>query len=112
MEVNLTIASLILVVTVSTLVSVLYSVRVIRNRSDHLRWALLGLLLSLALTNAPPMMAYLGHPLPLWYGQLSRVAAAAILIWTVWPLMRDSYEELRYYVLYTVVKRNRKSPQE
>lgn len=92
---NLSIIVLSIVVSVSLFVSSLYAIRVIRKSNDHLKWALLGVLASLALTNSPLLLWYLGYPLPLWVGQVARLFAAIVLTWAVWPLICDSWFELK-----------------
>lgn len=90
-----TVVTLSLVVVVSLAISLMYLVRVLRNKKDTLRWALLGLLATLAITNFPPLMAYLGSPMPQIVGEIARIVAALILIWASWPLLRDSYHEVK-----------------
>ena len=82
-------------IAISLLAALVYSIRVMRHKDDHLRWALLGVLASLALTNLPVLFWYLGYPLPLWVGAVARLASAAFLVWAVWPLLCDSWNEVK-----------------
>lgn len=89
--------ALIAVVAASLFVSTLYLVRVVRHRRDPLRWLLLGLLMSLALTNAPILLHRIDYTLPLWVGWGTRLAAAIIVIWTAKPLMVDTWREIQAF---------------
>lgn len=94
--------SSLLLVVVAALVSALYSVRVLRKSNDPLRWALLGVLASLALTTLPAVIAYSTDPPhlpPLWVGWATRVLATAVVVIVAWPLLRDTWRELCAWVV-------------
>jgi hypothetical protein len=78
----------------SVLISLLYLVRVVRNSRDPLRWALLGVILSLALTNAPVLFFYYGNRLPFGVGATLRIFALISLVVTTFPLIRDTWREV------------------
>lgn len=87
----------VLLVLTSLALSALYAVRVLRNSNDPLRWGLLGVLLSLGLTNLPAVVMYSTTPPtlpPLWIGWTARLVAIAMLVLVCWPLLRDTWREV------------------
>lgn len=99
-----TIVSLWVVVLTSLLVSALYVIRVLRTPRDPMKWALLALLSTLAMTNTPTLIGFVTHtPPPVLLGQTLRGISSLVLLWAVWPLIKDSMHEFKHYVcvLYT-----------
>lgn len=91
-------------VVVSLAVSAMYFVRVIRHSNDPLRWALLGVLLSLAVTNLVPFMIYMSptHELPpVWVGWVTRAAGTIMLLVVTAPLVRDTVREVLSWICLT-----------
>lgn len=99
--------AVVLLVAVGGLISLLYAVRVGRHSRDPLRWLLLGVMLSLVLTNVPALLVYLDSTPttatpPLWVGWAARLAATGVLVGVAWPLLRDTWRELCAYARVAV----------
>lgn len=91
---SISIFALWLLIFVSVVASLTYLVRVVRHRDDPLRWALFGVLISLALTNAPILFWYYDHRLPLWVGATLRLLAVVSLVVAIEPLIKDTWREV------------------
>lgn len=82
-----------LVVVVSLLLAAIYTVRVWRKRSDPLRWLLLGVLGSLAMTNAPVLAEHEDRAWPWGVHLLLLLVALGSMGGAAWPLLRDTWNE-------------------
>ena len=86
------IASLVILIIMSTAAALLYLVLVARRRYDSFTWAVLGLLAALAATNIPVVYALAGHPLPIWVGATLRAGAALAVFRLLYSLIIQARE--------------------
>jgi len=77
--------------------SALYSIRVLRRSDDPLRWCLLGLMLSLSLTNLPALARLEGSPWSTWAGIVFHGLALASLVGASVPIVRDAAIEIHAF---------------
>jgi hypothetical protein len=109
----LAVATLWSVILVSSGLAGLYFIRVVRHHRDPMRWLLLGVLASLALTTVPLLALYNGDPWPMWAWELCLLAALASVVGASIPLVRDTWREVCAYAVvardsYRVLREQRR----